>query len=291
MSSTAKGAGHGAPVGQKSLKWNHVCSMLENTSKVKRKERKDMIERMFEKHRQFDPDVAAGRSNVPSAAHMYSLVRLLLPQLDRNEQGDNVLYHMKEAGISKIFGNALGMGGPSQEKLKNWKKPAGGEGYGHFAVVLYHQLVSSGAAHHSGMQVTVADVNEFLNAMSAASGKDGAQENLVRNFVTKASACELKWIAKVLLRELHASVTQELVFSAYHPDASDLYKVDSRLREVVDQCRDRSKRLGEACIEVNKAFKPMLAEKTQDLDKITKNFKNKPFWIEPKVRLFFLLQV
>jgi len=119
--------------------------------------------------------------------------------------------------------------------------------------------------------------------MSAAAKDTDAQQGLVRELVKEASAFELKWIAKVLLRELRASATEELVLSAYHPDASELFKVDARLREVVDKCCDPSKRLGEASIQVNNPFRPMLAAKMQDFSKIAKNFKNKPFWIEPKV--------
>lgn len=267
-----------------SLKWYHVCSTLELLPTVKRPVRQQRLKTLFEAHRKKDSEIRAGRSTVPSGPHMYSLVRLLLPQLDRDEQGSNVLYNMKEAGIARVFVDALVLKGTESEvRLKAWKKPEGGEGYGHFAVVLYHQLILPGRSHHEGKQLTVAQVNEFIDGMAAVSGNHEEQKKLVKALSVKASAFELKWIAKVLLRELRASATEELVYAAYHPDASELFKVDGRMREVVEKCRDPDKRIGDACIEVGKPFNPMLAEKTQDLEKIVKVFKQKGFWIEPKV--------
>jgi hypothetical protein len=129
-----------------SIRWSVVCATLENLPKAsKRSNRRERLQRLFAEHRKFDPEVAAGRTAVPSGGHMYSLVRLLLPQLDRDENGQNVLYFMKEQGIAKLFVEALNIKGTASErKLKDWKKPEGGEGYGHFAVVLYHQLCAPG---------------------------------------------------------------------------------------------------------------------------------------------------
>ena len=63
---------------------------------------------------------------------MYSLIRLLLPMIDRDESGSNVLYHMKERGITSLFVRALGLEGTvSAKKLQYWKKPEGGDGWGH----------------------------------------------------------------------------------------------------------------------------------------------------------------
>jgi len=215
---------------------------------------------------------------------MYSLVRLLLPEKDRDEHGNNVLYNMKEGGITKIFIRAMGLQGTdSCRKLENWKKPEGGEGYGHFDVVLYHQMAPAGRVHHTGREITVANVNRFLNDMSSASNNSDEQVRLVTELMKSASAFELKWIAKVLLRELRTSATEDLVLSAYHPDARERFQFDARLREVVEVCRDPRRRLGEACIEVNCPFKPMLTEKMQAFKLIPKYFNNKPFWIEPKV--------
>ena len=270
-----------------SLRWSVVCTTLENLPKAgKRAQRKSKLEKLFAEHRKYDPDIAAGRATVPSGEHMYGLVRLLLPQMDRDANGHNVLYNMKEQGIAKLFVQALGIGNTeSAKKLAAWKKPEGGEGYGHFAVVLYHQLCAPGRVHHTGQTLTVADVVKFCDDMSAAARDpepQKKQQQLVTTLVKTASAFELKWIAKVLLRELRASATEDLVLGAYHPDASELFKVDARLREVVANCCDPKKRLGEANIQVNNPFRPMLAEKMQDFSKIAKNFKNRTFWIEPK---------
>ncbi len=274
-----------------SICWSVVCATLENLPKLGagrgrggRQKRRERLQRLFAEHRKFDPEIAAGRKDVPSGGHMYSLVRLLLPQLDRDENGMNVLYNMKEQGIAKLFVQALGIEGTeSARKLAAWKKPEGGEGYGHFAVVLYHQLCAPGRCHHTGQKLTVADVNKFCDAMSAAAKDSDAQRGLIIKLVKEASAFELKWIAKVLLRELRASATEDLVLSAYHPDARELFKVEARLREVVDKCCDPSKRLGETSIQVNSPFRPMLAEKMQDFEKIAKYFNDQPFWVEPKV--------
>ncbi len=270
-----------------SLRWFVVCTTLENLPKAgKRAAKKSKLEKLFAEHRKYDPEIASGRATVPSGEHMYGLVRLLLPQMDRDPNGQNVLYNMKEQGIAKLFVQALGIGNTeSAKKLAAWKKPEGGEGYGHFAVVLYHQLCAPGRAHHTGQTLTVADVVKFCDDMSAAARDpepQKQQQQLVTTLVKTASAFELKWIAKVLLRELRASATEDLVLGAYHPDASELFKVDARLREVVTKCCDPKKRLGEASIQVNSPFRPMLAEKMQDFSRIAKNFKNQAFWIEPK---------
>lgn len=66
-----------------SLKWSVVCSTLDTLPKLKRDEKKKKLERLFEEHRKMDPEIQASRSTIPSGQHMYSLVRLLLPQMDR----------------------------------------------------------------------------------------------------------------------------------------------------------------------------------------------------------------
>lgn len=114
-----------------SFKWFKVCNTLESLPQsANRAKRKHILECLFAGHRKGDPDVRAGRSKVASGhflispsqfqvaeptlsmltatflinvrafsytgEHMYGLIRLLLPMIDRDENRTNVLYHMKE---------------------------------------------------------------------------------------------------------------------------------------------------------------------------------------------------
>lgn len=104
-----------------SLQWYVVCSVLENLPNEKRPQRRERLKRLFADHRRLDPDIKAG---VATGKHMYSLMRLLLPQMDRDEGGKNVLYHLKEQGVAKLFVQALGLDGTeSARKLTKWKQP------------------------------------------------------------------------------------------------------------------------------------------------------------------------
>jgi DNA ligase-4 len=266
-------------IGKHSLRWQIVCSVLDRLPKEKRTNRSDIMKDLLWEHRKLDPK----SDTAPKGDHMYSLIRLLLPQLDRDQEGNNVLYHMKEIKIAKTFIAALGIKGtPGAQKLLNWRKPEGGEGYGEFGTVLYHQLVPPGRVSRLGKKITVSDVNAFLHDMSAKE-EDTDQEALVKDLCTKASALELKWIAKVLLKDLKASATETLVLGALHPDARQLFETNARLRDIVAKCSDPRTRVGSEGIQLMNPFRPMLAEKTEDLNSITKYFKNKPFWLEPKL--------
>lgn len=91
--------------------------------------------------------------------------------------------------------------------------------------------------------MTVDDVNKFLEQMSNAQDFK-AKVELMTQYLRRASADDLKWTLKIILKDLKIGLKHEKVLPMYHPDALDLYNVTSNLREVCQELQDKSKEMG-----------------------------------------------
>eukprot|EP00960_Hanusia_phi_P072769 767874-Hanusia_phi.AAC.2 len=198
---------------------------------------------------------------------------------------------MKETLLAKRFIEALALNHKCEDaqRLQCWKQPIAGEGMGDFSLVLESVLKSRTESNEEG-RITLADVVEFLEQLSVETQIHGRQAQkdskkqagLLAGLLMQASATEIRWIARVILRELKAGLSERLVLNALHPDAMNFFKINANLREVVNQCKDPKVRLNKINIDYFQPFNPMLAEKVSELQAVPVYFHNRPFWIEDK---------
>lgn len=167
--------------------------------------------------------------------------------------------------MAKHFIELLGLGKESQpaQKLLNYRNPKNARGVGmllkdfmqfgsvckfvtyfssqdagDFASVAYYILKPRCPEKGS---MSIAEVNECLDrvaACNAAKDKEGLRKALM-TMLRKQSAGELRWLTRMILKELKMGLSQASILRIYHQDAEDLYNVKMSLEKVnhlLDQC-------------------------------------------------------
>jgi DNA ligase-4 len=97
----------------------------------------------------------------------------------------------------------------------------------------------------------------------------------------KMNALQLKWLIRIILKDLKIGVKGHIVLEAFHPDATNLYNFTSSLEEVCEKLNDPKKRINEILIQLFQPCYPMLGEKAKP-NKIEALLKNQSFYIETK---------
>lgn len=219
------------------------------------------------------------RQELGGSGDMYPLLRLLLPQLDRERT-----YNLKEKKVAKIYIDVLGMASESKDaqKLEHFSDPTvvQSKAVGDFAAVLYDILIYRSLAGNKKHQHTVAVVNELLDQLVKA--KDNAVcKKVFMRLATEFPANEQKWIMRILLKDLKIGLRHERVLNFIHPDAMEMYNHTSDLHKVCVDLRNSSVRYVPK-IKPFQVFSPMLAKRV-DFGECTTAIKSDIFVVEPKL--------
>ena len=108
--------------------------------------------------------------------------------------------------------------------------------------------------------LSVADVNGYLDELAMA--VDNADKKaILAKLLNDSTLNELKWITRVILKDLKIGIGHETVLKNYHPDAVELYNVTSDLKEVFQELHSKEKRIGQDKFRIFFPIKPMLADK------------------------------
>lgn len=210
---------------------------------------------------------------------MYPLLRLLLPQLDRERT-----YNLKEKKIAKIYIDVLGMVSESRDaqKLEHFNDPTvvQSKAVGDFAAVLYDILIYRSLVGNKKHQHTVGVVNELLDQLVKAED-NAARKRVFMRLATEFSATEQKWIVRILLKDLKIGLRHERVLNFIHPDAMEMYNHTNDLHKVCVDLRNSSIRYVPK-IEPFQMFSPMLAKRV-NFGECTTAIKSDVFVMEPKL--------
>ncbi|KAF1322347.1 DNA ligase, partial [Globisporangium splendens] len=210
---------------------------------------------------------------------MYPLLRLILPQLDRERT-----YNLKEKKIAKIYIDVLGMASESKDaqKLEHFNDPTvvQSKAVGDFAAVLYDILVYRSLAGNKKYQHTVGVVNELLDQLVKADD-NAARKKVFMRLATEFPANEQKWIVRILLKDLKIGLRHERVLNFIHPDAMEMHNHANDLHKVCVDLRNSSIRYVPK-IEPFQVFSPMLAKRV-DFGECTTAINADVFVMEPKL--------
>lgn len=237
-------------------------------------------------------------------ADLYPLLRLVLPQLDRERT-----YNLKEKKIAKLYIATLGMASESRDaqKLEHFTDPkvVASNAVGDFAAVLYDVLkYRSLASSAKPNTLTIGDVNALLDELVKAesfkkptaaaqqneangggggdsSAKTTSRKDVFMRLATGFSAMEQKWIVRMILKDLKVGLRQERVLKYIHPDAMEMYNHTNDLHKVCGELRDSSIRYVPT-IEPFQVFSPMLAKRV-DFGECTTAINADAFVMEPKL--------
>ncbi|KAF4550618.1 DNA ligase-like protein [Elsinoe fawcettii] len=218
---------------------------------------------------------------------IYPAFRLIMPDKDR----DRAMYGLKEKTIGKLIVRTLKIDKNSEDanNLLNWKLPGTKASMaGDFAGRCYEVIKKRPFRTDFG-KLTVGDVNEMLDELSAAQREEN-QLPIFERFYQQMNPEELLWLIRMILRQMKIGATEKTILDVWHPDAEDLFNVSSSLRRVCWELHDTDIRLSDeqSGLSLMQCFQPQLAafqmhsmEKMVDRMKLSE--ENPVFWIEEKL--------
>ncbi|KAI0103893.1 ATP dependent DNA ligase domain-containing protein [Nemania sp. FL0031] len=222
----------------------------------------------------------------------FPALRLILPTSDR-ERG---MYGLKESAIARLLIKLMNLDRHSDDaqSILKWKRPDQSSTAGDFVDRCYIVLSKRPMRIDPG-EMRIADVNEMLDRLVAASGEKD-QLPIIESFYQRMNAEELKWLIRIILRQMRIGATERTILEVWHPDAQHLFNVSSSLRRVCWELYDPSIRLtgAQTGVALMQCFQPQLAayEMAASFDKIVDRLNasthetagtDKEFWVEEKL--------
>ncbi|KAJ8102650.1 ATP dependent DNA ligase domain-containing protein [Lipomyces tetrasporus] len=213
---------------------------------------------------------------------IYPCFRLVLPYKDKERQ----MYGLKEKAIARLLIKILGISPDSEDatSLINYKLPGQYKGAGDFAERCFEVMRQREIRSEYG-SMTIDEVNELLDDLSKHSKSDD-QLPILSKFYQSLNADEMKWLIRVILRQMHIGVSERTLFSAWHPNANELFNISSSLKRVCWELFDSNYRLSEDAKDVNlmSCFQPQLAAFPKaSYEQVVKSMNNEAFFIEEKL--------
>ncbi|KAL7625970.1 DNA ligase (ATP) [Parahypoxylon ruwenzoriense] len=223
----------------------------------------------------------------------YPAMRLILPGSDR----DRGMYGLKESNIGRLLVKLMRIDRNSEDaqNILHWKTPgksAASRAAGDFGGRCF-DVISKRPMRIDPGDMRIADVNEMLDKLAAASG-ESEQLPIFQTFYQRMNAEELKWLIRIILKEMKVGATERTFLELWHPDAQDLFSVSSSLRQVCWDLYDPSFRLtdGQTNVGLMQCFQPMLCHYQMStsfqkmVDKLNSSNQvegDDEFWIEEKL--------
>ncbi|KAL1217452.1 DNA ligase 4 [Cardamine amara subsp. amara] len=207
-------------------------------------------------------------------------VRLIIPSLDR-ERGS---YGLKESVLATCLIDALGISrdAPDAVRLLNWRKGGiakAGANAGNFALIAAEVLQSRQGMASGGL--TIKELNDLLDRLASSENR-AEKTSVLSTLIQKTNAQEMKWVIRIILKDLKLGMSEKSIFHEFHPDAEDLFNVTCDLKLVCEKLRDRHQRHKRQDIEVGKAVRPQLAMRISDVNAAWKKLHGKDVVAECK---------
>uniref|UniRef100_A0A1A7X9Y5 DNA ligase n=1 Tax=Iconisemion striatum TaxID=60296 RepID=A0A1A7X9Y5_9TELE len=279
MEGTSKSDATGEQTVAAQVPFLHLCTTLEKIQKSKlRPDKSKILGDFIESWRKFHS--ALHKENPKTTDSFYSAMRLIVPPCER----ERMAYGIKESMLAKLYIDVLGLpkNGPEANKLLNYRAPTTSQGEaGDFASMAYFVLKKRCTSQGN---LSIKEVNDFLDSVAinnASKQKDLVKKSLL-HLITQSSALEQKWLIRMILKDMKLGISKETVLQVFHPDAAELYNVNTDLNKVCQQLHNPSVSLSEVSIELFSAFKPMLAA-VANIRNVEKQMGSSPFYIETKL--------
>ncbi|XP_049919490.1 DNA ligase 4 isoform X2 [Epinephelus moara] len=279
MEGTSKSVAADQPSVAAQVPFLHLCTTLDKIQKSKLRPDKSRILRDFiESWRNFHS--VLHKDNPKTTDSFYPAMRLIVPPFER----ERMAYGIKESMLAKLYIDVLGLpkNGPEANKLLNYRAPTTSQGdAGDFASMAYFVLKKRCTSQG---KLSIKEVNDFLDLVAinnANKQKDLVKKSLL-HLITHSTALEQKWLIRMILKDMKLGISKETVLQVFHPDAAELYNVNTDLNKVCQQLHDPSVSLSEVSIGLFSAFKPMLAA-VANIRTVEKQMGNSPFYIQTKL--------
>ncbi|KAI1418846.1 ATP dependent DNA ligase domain-containing protein [Xylaria sp. FL1777] len=222
----------------------------------------------------------------------FPALRLILPTSDR-ERG---MYGLKESAIARLLIKLMRLDRHSDDaqSMLKWKRPDQSSTAGDFVDRCFNVLSKRPSRIDPG-DMRIADINEMLDKLSTMSGEKDKLP-IIEAFYERMNAEELKWLIRIILKQMRIGATERTILELWHPDAQHLYNVSSSLRRVCWELYDPSIRLtgAQTGVALMQCFQPQLAayEMATSFDKMIERLhastnemagSDNGFWVEEKL--------
>jgi len=152
----------------------------------------------------------------------FGILRLLIPEADK-ERGN---YGLKEKALARLICVSLSLDKGAFDRLYHYKNPnyhEPGHGIGDFSI-----CVEDVTKHYfkPTSTLTVNRLNELLDQLA---DNNIEQKPTFITLINSTNASEFKWIIRIILKDLKLNIKNEVVLSAYHPDAVEFNMLNPNL--------------------------------------------------------------
>jgi len=169
----------------------------------------------------------------------FLILRLLLPQIDRERSN----YNLKEKNLGKLIAKVYGLKKLDEDSIIHYKNPAyqpsNSVGVGDFVAII-QRIISPLSSPDSTL--TLEETDSFLDSLAFSIDTESRVKSFMK-IVSKISSTDLIWLLRIILKDLKLGIKHETILSIYHPMAAKLFNSVADLRKVCEQCVDPSKKV------------------------------------------------
>lgn len=216
---------------------------------------------------------------------LYPILRLIFPDSDPARGA----YGLKEHALGRLFADVLALPDGETKRLLGWKDPNLQARHnctvGDFPSVLI-SVIEPRMPSIPSNKLKICDVNELLTKLYQSTDPDTRKE-IFRDLVYKASPVEIKWLIRMILKDMKISISVESILRHLHPDAVKIYHISNSLKNVLSSIAHPSERetdLTRVTSIYFQPFRPMLSERINPGD-VESKFSNMhaDIFLEPKI--------
>ncbi|KAK0161116.1 hypothetical protein PV327_009628 [Microctonus hyperodae] len=261
------------------IEFQTLCRVFEDIMKARGNKKAQVLQNFIQQCRDIGQKLK--EHDTSADISMFPIMRLLLVKLDR-ERG---AHGLKEKTLGNLYIRifCLGKNTTDAEKIRDYREPTECQRkINDFAETLYWILKPR---LETSSTMTIEQVNCILDKIAEKNAINEKKNSEFINLMQLCNGLAIKWITRLILKDIKLGLGEQTILKAYHPDAARLYGEISNLRKVCDTTMDLNFRLQQnvSNITVLLPFKPMLLERLSISD-INKLFldKNQSYIVQTK---------
>ena len=250
---------------------NCTCHALTQIATFKLNKKKELFEQLIRQ--------------IPNTMDLYPILRLIFPDSDTARGA----YGLKEHALGRLFADVMALPERETKRLLGWKDPNLQARHnctvGDFPSVLL-SVIEPRMPSIPQKQLTIKDVNTFLTSLYESTDPD-TRKDLFRDLVYKASPVEIKWIIRMILKDMKIFIGVETILRHLHPQAVNIYHISNSLKQVLSAIAhptELESNIPKVTSIYFQPFRPMLSEKVSpgDVEDVFSKIHGDIF-LEPKI--------
>ncbi|XP_035724247.1 DNA ligase 4-like [Vespa mandarinia] len=258
------------------ITFKRLCDVLEKVIKARASEKIKILKEFILQCKKEGGKLKKDDSNANIS--MFPVLRLLLPQCDRKRSS----YNLKQKLLTNIYIRVLCLGKSSEDakKLINYRIPNSSKSEGSDISEIIYSVVRKYLLHGKE-SYTIDRINIFLDNISKANQTNNSKDELFKELFRQISALELKWLTRIILKDLKLGVGTKKLLQVYHPKAGQCFDTNFNLQKLCDNF-DQGKKEINYNIEIFSFFKSMNLERSTIKDASQLFHNNHEYFVQMK---------